>query len=307
MADVFGISVSALQAFQQAINVTSNNVANASTPGYDRETVNLTEAIPQANGPATVGAGVVVSGISRAFSQAATNQLNLSQSTLGQLNALQTYSTQIDNLFGTTIGGLSTALQGFYGAFSDVANNPTSTASRQALIGQAQSVASGFQNASGELNSLNTDVNSRITADVTQINSIAKAIATLNNQIVTGTAQDRGQPPNELLDQRDQLVSNLSQLVGISTTTDPSGALNVFVGNGQPLVLQNQVTALTTVANPFNATQLEISTSATSAIISSNITTGDLGGLLSARTQIINPALNQLGQIATALSQLANA
>ncbi len=306
MSDVFGISVSALQAFQQAINVTSNNVANASTPGYDREKVILNEAVPQSNGAATVGAGVVVAGISRAFSQAQANQLNTSQSSLGNLSALQNYSTQIDNLFGTTIGGLSTALQAFYGGFSDVANNPTSTASRQALIGQAQSVASSFQNASGELNSLNTDVNSRITADVTQINSIAKAISTLNNQIVTASGQQGGQPPNELLDQRDQLVSNLSQLVGITTTTDPNGALNVFVGNGQPLVLQGQVTGLTTVANQFNATQLEISTSASSAVISNNITSGDLGGLLAARTQVINPALNQLGQIATGLSQTVN-
>jgi flagellar hook-associated protein 1 len=307
VSDVFGISVSALQAFQNAINVTSNNVANASTPGYDKETVNLTEAIPQSNGAATVGAGVVVSGISRAFSQAATNQLNTSQSTLGQLSALQNYSSQIDNLFGTTVGGLSTALQGFYSAFSDVANNPTSTASRQALLGQAQSVAASFQSASGELNSLNTDVNSRITADVTQINSIASAISTLNKQIVVGTAQDGNQPPNELLDQRDQLVSNLSQLVGVSTTTDPDGALNVFVGNGQPLVLQGQTTALTTIPNQFNASQLEISTStANGNVISGNITSGDLGGLLAARSQVINPALNQLGQIATAVSQTVN-
>ena len=306
MSDVFGISVSALQAFQQAINVVSNNVANASTPGYDRETVNLTEAIPQANGAATVGAGVAVSGINRAFSQAAANQLNTSQSALGQLNVLQSYSSQIDNLFGTTAGGLSTALQGFYSAFADVANNPTSTASRQALIGQAQSVTSAFQNASGELNSLNTDVNSRITADVTQINSIAKAISTLNNQIVAGTSQAGGQQPNELLDQRDQLVSNLSQLVNIRTTTDPNGALNVFVGNGQPLVLQGQVSALTTVPNQFNATQLEISTAASSVVISNNITSGDLGGLLAARSQVINPALNQLGLIATGLAQTVN-
>ena len=203
MSDVFGISVSALQAFQNAINVTSNNVANANTPGYDRETVNLSEAIPQSNGTTTVGAGVTVTGVSRAFSQAAANQLNTSQSSLGQLNALQSYSTQIDNLFGTTIGGLSTSLQSFYSAFSNVANDPTSTASRQALLGQAQSVASSFQNASGELNSLNTDVNSRITADVQQINSAASAIAKLNSQIVVSTAQNSGQAPNELLDQRD--------------------------------------------------------------------------------------------------------
>ena len=305
MSDVFGISVSALQAFQNAINVTSNNVANASTPGYDRETVNLTEAIPQSNGTATVGAGVVVAGISRAYSQAAANQLNASQSSLGQLNALQNYSTQIDNLFGTTVGGLSTTLQSFYSAFSDVANNPTSTASRQALLGQAQNVASSFQNASGDLNSLNTDVNSRITADVQQINSIASAISTLNQQIVVATAQGGNQPPNELLDQRDQLVSNLSQLVGVSTTTEGDGSLNVFVGNGQPLVLQGQTTPLTTVQNQFNASQLEIGTSQGSQI-SGDITSGDLGGLLAARAQVINPALNQLGQIATALSQTVN-
>lgn len=306
MSDVFGISVSALQAFQQAINVTSNNVANASTPGYDRETVNLTEAAPQADGQATIGAGVVVSGVSRAYSQAAASQLNTSQSTLGQLTALQNYSTQIDNLFGTTVGGLSTTLQGFYSAFSDVANDPTSTASRQALLGSAQQVASSFQNASGELNTLNTDVNNRITGDVTQINSIAASISTLNQQIVVGTAQGGNTPPNELLDQRDQLVSNLSQLVGVTTTTEADGSLNVFVGNGQPLVLQGQVTKLVTLPNQFNASQLEIGTTASSDPISSDITSGDLGGLLAARSQVINPALNQLGQIATALSQTVN-
>ena len=94
--------------------------------------------------------------------------------------------------------------------------------------------------------------------------------------------------------------------MNVSTTTDSNGALNVFVGNGQPLVLQGQVFSLTTVANQFNATQLEIGTSANSAVISSSITGGDLGGLLAARTQVINPALNQLGQVATAFAQTVN-
>jgi flagellar hook-associated protein 1 len=306
VSNVFGISVTALQAFQRAIDATGNNIANASTPGYDRETVNLTEAIPQSNGAATVGAGVAITGVSRAYSQAAANQLNTSQSALGQLNALQSYTNQIDNLFGTTIGGLSTSLQGFYNAWSDVANDPTSTASRQALLGQAQSVAASFQSASGELGTLNTDINSRVTADVTQINSIASAISTLNKQIVVATAQNGGQPPNELLDQRDQQVSNLSQLVGVTTTTETDGSLNVFIGNGQPLVLQGATTALITAPNQFNASQLEIATGSSSNIISNSITSGDLGGLLAARTQVINPALNQLGQVATALSQTVN-
>ena len=305
MSDIFQISVSALQAFQAAINVTANNVANASTPGYDRETINLGEALPQSNGTSTVGSGVAVQGISRAFSQTQANQLNNSQSSLGQLNALQNYSTQIDNLFGTTIGGLSTAVQNYYNAWSNVASNPTSTAARQSLVNDAQGVATSFQTASGELNSLNGDVNARITSDVQQINGIGSAISTLNSQIILATAQNGGQAPNELLDQRDQQVSNLSSLVGVTTTTDSNGALNVFVG-GQPLVLQGQTYQLTTVGNQFNASQLEIGSTSTTALLSPNITSGDLGGLLAARSQVINPALNQLGQVATTLAQTVN-
>ncbi len=306
MADAFGISLTALQAFQQAIAVTSNNVANASTPGYDEESIELSAAPPQTDGTVGVGAGVVVNGISRAFSQAEANQYNTSQSALGSLNAVQNYTNQIDNLFGTSAGGLTTALQTYYSAWSNVANDPTSTTARQALLGDAQSLATSFQSSSTQLNSLNSDVNTRISADVTQINSIAQSIAQLNQQIVSGTAT--GQAPNTLLDQRDQLVSNLSQLVGVTTTTDSNGGLNVFIGSGEPLVLQGVTTNLTTVPDQFNASQLDISTSALNGLsISNSITSGDLGGLLQARTQVINPALNQLGQIATALTQSANA
>jgi flagellar hook-associated protein 1 FlgK len=307
LSDLFGISIGALQAFQSALNVTSNNIANANTPGYAKESVELTAAKPQSNGNVTIGSGVTVSGISRSFSQATANQLNASQSALGQLNALQSYSSQIDNLVGTTAGGLSTALQNFYGAWSDVANSPASTATRQALLGKAQSVAASLQSNSTQLDALNGDINARITSDVQQINTLATSISKLNTQIVVSTAQAGGQAPNELIDQRDQLVSNLSKLTGISTTLDTNGALNVFVGNGQPLVLQGNTTSLTTVANQFDASQLEISTSTSNGnVISGTITSGDLGGLLAARSQVVNPTKNQLGQIATALSQTVN-
>ena len=139
MSNVFGIDISALQAFQQAIDVTSNNVANASTPGYDEESIELDAAAPQIERRRAIGAGVVRGGVQRAYSQAAANQLNTSQSSLGQLNALQNYTSQIDNLFGTTAGGLTTALQTYYSGWSTVADNPTSTAARQALLGDAHS------------------------------------------------------------------------------------------------------------------------------------------------------------------------
>ena len=307
MSDVFGISVSALQAFQAAINVAGNNIANASTPGYAKESINLTTATPQASGAISIGNGVVISGVSRSFNQATADQLNASQSSLGQLNAMQSYSSQIDNLVGVTAGGLSTAVQSFYSAWSDVANSPASTATRQALIGKAQSVAASFQSTSSQLNYLNTDINSRITSDVQQINTLGASISTLNKQIVIGTAENGGHPPNELLGQRDQLVTNLAALTGISTTVDSNGSLNVFLGNGQPLVLQGITVQLTTVPNQFDASQLEVSsTTSNGSVINGSITSGDLGGLLAARSQVVDPAKNQLGQIAVAFSQTVN-
>ncbi|HMD74114.1 MAG TPA: flagellar hook-associated protein FlgK [Steroidobacteraceae bacterium] len=307
MSDLFGISLSALQAFRTAIAVTSNNIANANTPGYAEESVQLTSAVPQGAASTPIGAGVNVAGIARAYSQVSENQYSATQSGLGQLNSLQTYTNQIDNIIGTTAGGLTSALQNYYNGWSTVANDPTLAAARQALIGQAQSVASSIQTTNGRLQALNTDINAGITSDVKQINSIGTSISTLNQQIVIATAQAGGQPPNDLIDQRDALVSNLAQLVGVSTTTDSNGALNVFIGNGQPLVLQGVTTTLTTVPNQYNASQLEISTAANgNNPISSQITAGDLGGLLAARSQAVNPAINQLGQIATALSTSAN-
>ncbi|HLW22980.1 MAG TPA: flagellar hook-associated protein FlgK [Steroidobacteraceae bacterium] len=309
MANAFGIDLSALQAFQQAITVTSNNVANANTPGYDVESIQLSSAPPQANGLGlNVGAGVVVDGVTRAYSQTAANQLNSTQAGLGSVNALQSYASQIDNLFGTTAGGLSTALQSYYNAWSTVSNAPSSGAAREALLGAAQSLATNINTSGAQLQQLDTSINTGITSDVQQINSYASSIASLNQQIVTASASGKGQSPNELLDQRDQLVSKLASLVGVTTSTNSDGSLNVFIGTGQPLVLENSTTTLKTIANPFNASQLEIASSDSNGnSISSSITSGDLGGLLAARSQVVNPALNQLGQIATAVAVTSNA
>jgi len=307
MSDLFQISTSALQAFETAISVTSNNIANANTPGYAEETVALTNDVPSGAEQRQIGSGVAVNSVNRAYSAVAENQLNASQSSLSSLTAQQTYTSQIDNLVGTTAGGVSTALTNYYNAWSTVANDPTSTAARQALLDTTQSLAQAFQTTSGQVQNLNTQINAGITADVNQINADAQSISSLNAQIAIGSANGNGQAPNDLLDQRDSIIANLSTLVGISTTTDTNGAVNVFVGNGQPLVLQNNVTQLTTQPNQFDASQLEISTATSNGnVISNSITSGDLGGLLAARSQVVAPTLNKLGLIAVGLTTSAN-
>ncbi len=307
MADLFAIGTTALQAFQNAIAVTSNNIANANTPGYSLETINFAAAPPQTDGTIQVGGGVLISGIDRAYSELTTNQLYASQSSLGQLDGLQTYTSQLDNIVGTTAGGLTTALQGYYNAWSTVASNPTSTAARQALLSAANTVAGSLQTTNGQLQQLSTSINTGLKGDVQQINSIATQIAKLNTQIVAGTAAAGGTPPNALLDQRGQLLSDLSKLVGVSTTSNSDGSINVFVGTGTTLVLAQSASALTAVGSPFNASQVEIAPAANPTdIISSTLTGGDVGGLLDARTQVVQPAINQLGQIAGGIYSAAN-
>lgn len=307
MSDLFSITTSALQAFQQAIAVTSNNIANANTAGYADENIILSAALPQGSSGVAIGDGVDVQGVTRSVDELNNSQLNSSQSTLGSLDSLQTYTNQLDNIIGTTAGGLTTAMQNYYSGWSTVADDPTSTSARQALIGDAQSVATSLQTTNTQLQNLNTGINSGITSDVTQINTLTASIASLNQQISVSTGENSGQQPNELLDQRDSAISSLSKLVGISTTTDSNGAVNVFIGNGQPLVLQGVVTKLTTLPNQYNASQLDVATASNpTSSISSQITTGDLGGLLTARTTAVDPAINAVGQIATALSVTAN-
>ncbi len=308
MADVFGISVSALQAFQRAITVTGNNIANASTPGYSRQSVDLSSRPPQFYGNGWVGSGVDVVTVRRAFDQAAVNQLNNSQSSLGQLDAYKIYTDQLDNLFSTNGGGITASVQGFFNAVSDVANDPTSAAARQALLGQAQTLANTFKNASSQIDAINSDINTRLTADLAQINGYAKSIAKLNDQIVSGGGAALGQAPNDLLDQRDQLITQLSALTSVTTTTDVNGAVNVFVGNGQALVLQGDFNSLTTVNSEFNANRLEVAFAGAGGgvAISSIFSGGELGGLLAARTELVDPIRDQLGQLATSIAQTVN-
>lgn len=306
MADLFDISISALQAFQQAINVTSNNVANANTPGYNRQSVDLVTRVPQYSGGGWVGSGVNVVGVRRAFDQASVNQLNASQSALGQLDAFKSFADGLDNLFGTSGAGITSAVQGFFGAASDVANAPTSAAARTALLGKAQTLASSIRNTSRQIDAMDTDINARLTADLAQVNSYAQAIAGLNVQIVHAAAASQGQQPNDLLDQRDALVTQLSSLIGVTTTRDTNGALNVFVGNGQSLVVQGQANALITLPGEFNASQVDVGYGPTGHSISAGISSGEIGGLLAARAQLTGPVRSQLGQLTVAIANSVN-
>ena len=306
MADLLATSVSGLLAFQQALDVTSNNIANVETPGYSAETANLAEAPGQFTGAGYIGGGVDVASVTRAYNQQLAQQANTSQSSYSSYHTLATQAQQIDNMLSASSTGLSASLQSFVNALQTVSTSPTSTSARQALLSQGQALAQQLQSYNAQIGQYGTQLEAQVGTDVTQINSLAGNIASLNQQIAAGSTS--GQTPNQMLDQLDNLVNQLSQYVSVQTVTQSNGTVNVFIGSGQALISGGNAAQLTTLQNAYNPTQLDVGLKTSSGItnLTQQMTGGELGGLLSARSQILEPTQNQLGQISVAVATLVN-
>lgn len=307
MPDLLSTSVSGLLAFQQALDVTSNNIANASTPGYSVETANLAEAPGQQTTAGFVGNGVDVQSISRTFNEFLAQQVRSSQSSYSSSNTLATQAAQVDNMLSDSSTGLTATLQSFVNSLQTVATSPTSTAARQALLSQAQALAQQLTSYDSQISQYGAQLESQLTGDVAQINTITANIASLNREIAT--ASSAGQTPNQLLDQRDKLITQLSKYVSVQTTTESNGAMDVYVGSGQALVTGGTASTLSTVAGAYDPSQLGISISGGGGIkadITSEISGGELGGLLSARSQVLDPARNAIGQVSMAVATIVN-
>src|SRR5512135_1626591 len=246
---IFGIGVSALNAAQAGIATTTSNIANASTPGYSRQQIVQEQILPQKTGSGYIGQGVNVTTVLRQYDQFLGAQVLAAQTQSSNLNTQLGLAQQVTNLLGDINGGLTPTLQDFFTAVNGVANAPQSVPARQAMLGSAQTVVDRLQSLNQSINQIRDGLNGQISNSVTLINSYAQQLATLNVQIVQAQASNPNQPPNSLLDQRDQLVNQLSQEVRVTTIKQDDGAMNVFIGSGQSLVIGNQTMALQTVAS----------------------------------------------------------
>jgi flagellar hook-associated protein 1 FlgK len=307
MADLLSTSVSGLLAFQQALDVTSNNIANASTPGYSVENANLSELPAQATAGGYVGSGVTVEGITRSYSELLAQQVRTSQASYSSLNTLATQAAQIDNLLSSSTTGITSGLQSFVNSLQTLSGSPDSSAARQALLSQAQALTQQLGSYSAQITQYGGSLEQQISTDVTQVNSLATGIAALNTQIANDLA-GTGEAPNQLMDQRDNLIDQLSQYVSVNTATEPNGMLDVYVGTGQALVTGGTSQQLSTLPNQYDASEFDIgiASGGGTADVTPEITGGELGGLLSARTQVLAPAQNAIGQISVALATIVN-
>jgi flagellar hook-associated protein 1 FlgK len=302
MADLLGTAISGLLASRVALDTTGHNIANASTPGYSRQTVTLATRDPERAGNYFIGQGVDVVDVQRSYSQYLTTAMWNQDSSLQRATTFSQLTDGLNNLLGGS-NNVQSALDGFYSSLQDAANDPTSTPTRQALLGKATSLVGTFHTMDQQLAQQWSQINQRISDGVASVNGLAQGIADLNQQIERETAG--GNAPNDLLDRRDQLLQQLSEQVGITTSTQ-GNSINVFAGNGQTLVSGSSALALKTVPDPYDATRVNV-VSTTGASLDGQLQGGSLGGLLDYRGSVLEPARNQLGRVAIAFASAVNA
>lgn len=306
---ILGISVSALNAAQVGLATTEHNIANANTPGFNRQTVELAVRPAQFTGSGFIGQGVDAVTVKRAYNEFLGRQVLQEQGLASQLNTYYTQIKQIDNMVADPNAGLSPAIQEFFSAVNNVSNNPESVPARQSMISGANFLTSRFQSLNQRLTDLNSSVNSQIGYSVTQINSYAKQISTLNQNIVIAQSGN-GQQPNDLLDQRDQLLTQLNKEIKATVVKQSDGSFSVFIGNGQPLVVGSQTFSLTTQTSAADPTKLDVAyvnyNGSTSAIQTSSLQGGNLGGLIAFRDEALANTQNALGRVAMAVAGTFN-
>ncbi len=298
-------ALTGLQAAQSALQVTGNNIANVNTPGYSREAAVQSTLTPSLYGGQYLGNGTQIDAVTRSYSAYLQSQVWSTAATASGANTFNTQLQPVVNLLAGTNAGLSTAINQFFASgVAQVAANPSDMPSRQNLISQAQGLAQTFQSAAQQLQAASTGVNQQIGQSITSINSLTQQIAQLNVQInaLSGT----GSTPNSLLDQRDQLITQLSSQVGVSVLPQDGNQVNVFTGNGQVLVAGAQSFDLQAVPNAYDPAQTEVAYAANGAVISQGLQGGTLGGLLQFRSQVLQPAQNALGRIADGLASAMN-
>ena len=309
MASILGIGQSALAAAQIGLSTTGHNIANASTPGYSRQVVTQSAVAGQNLGYGFVGKGTEVSGVKRVYSEFLHNQVLAAQTSKGQLDSYYTQIQQIDNMLADPTAGLSPAMQDFFKGVQELSADPNSSASRQSMLSSAETLAARFQTLDGQINEIRQGVNDQIKSSTTVINVYAKQIAELNNSIQKVLTSTEGSPPNDLLDQRDQAIANLSKEVKVSVVKQ-DGGYNVYIGNGQPLVVSTKTYNLTTALSPTDPTRIEVAVEnngGTTILAENALSGGKLAGLFDFRAKTLDVTQNSLGRVATVLATTFNA
>jgi flagellar hook-associated protein 1 FlgK len=298
---IFSIGASGLSAAQTALETTSNNISNVHTPGYNREITLQRDS--------AVAGGTYVTDVQRQFNHFTASQLNEAVSGEKYFEAYEVQIKGMDNLLADQDSGLSALMQDFFSALSDLAAAPADPAARQGVLATADTLTAQFRSIDGYLADTHRNVNSQIDSEIESVNNTSALIARLNNEIVVARAKT-GAEPNSLLNQRDQLVTELSENLNVKVLRQSNGTYNVTLGNGQPLVSGSESYALRSIDSSSEPARrvvgyqdaagnvLELSEGAFSG--------GKLAGLMDFRSQNLDSVRDKIGRLAVSLAGAFN-
>jgi flagellar hook-associated protein 1 FlgK len=308
---IYGIGLSGLAAAQAGLLTAGHNIANVNTPGYSRQEILQTTQLPLFTGAGFFGAGTNVAAVRRVYSEFLVARHRQVAADAAQLDAYHAQIKQVDNLFGAPETGLSPALASFFAGVNGVAAHPSDVASRSQMLSSATGLVARFRGLATELERMRAGANTEVRNSVNSINGYASQIASLNRRIAEASAANANQPANDLLDQRDALIGQLNQVIGARAITQTDGSANVFLSNGQALVIGVSSFALKTTPDAIDPGNLQVALDTGGGTFvqfrTSDVVGGALAGVLSHRDSILTRAENEIGRIALALGAAFNA
>lgn len=306
MADLLNIGLSGLSASKSQLAITGHNISNVNTPGFSRQDASQATRTPQFSGAGYVGSGTTLVEIRRSYSEFLTSQLRSSTSLSSDVEAYKSQINQLDSLLAGSTTGITPSLQKFFSSLQTAAEDPSNMPARQLVLAEAEGLARRFNTVADRLTEQNNFTNKQMSAVTDQVNRLAGSIGSLNNAIAIASAN--GQKPNDLLDARDEAVRQLSTYIGVTVTPQDDNSFNVSVGTGQPLVVGSTVSRLEVVPGHSDPNRHEIQFVSGSSRqgITSQITGGELGGLIRYREEVLDSTMNSLGRLALAVSDQIN-
>ncbi|TBW59082.1 flagellar hook-associated protein FlgK [Marinobacter halodurans] len=308
MAGLINIGLSGILGHQSALNTTGNNITNANTDGYSRQQVTLEARNGQRSGVGSVGTGVNVSDIRRITDQFVVNQLRSDTSLFNEQDTLNTELTNLDNLLGGESTGLNSALNNFFTSIQSAAEDPAALPQRQLVLSEAQGLVNRFQSLHEQLIQQRESVTGQMDQATSDVNSLLSSIADLNEQIAQSPGIAQGKMPNDLLDKRDEKLRQLSEIIQVKVSEADGYQVNVSLTSGQALVVGAQAASLSTETSDSDPAKLSFKLTNGNRVtdVTDQIIGGSLGGLRTFQNKVLEPAFDQLGRIALAVSDRVN-
>jgi len=304
---LINLGLSGLNASQAALDTTGHNIVNADTPGYTRQRVDQSANSPLLKGGQVIGQGVKVDEIQRIYDQFITDQILRDTSSYKEYETHREAIEQVDKLLSQPETSILSELSGMFDAFQTVADDPSSSSIRSTVLNDIEDVVIRFNQLHASLDEQQLVTVSQMENAVIEVNTLINTIADLNSQILK-TEGGANSQANDLLDQRDEAIRQLSEFMDLRVVEESSGALNVYMSGGQNLVVGDVAYEMTIVDDEFDRTQksLAVDVNGIQLNVDQQLSGGILSGLFEFQNETLSKAFNEIGLVAIALADQMN-